>query len=74
MYDDFSYITDEGFLENYWDKEQLLCPYCEGMGKLSFDSEVKMVKCHLCGGSGWVTHQQYEKSMLVSHVSIHSDR
>jgi DnaJ-class molecular chaperone len=72
MYDDFNYITDERFLEKYINEEQLLCPYCEGMGQLSFDSEVNMVECHLCEGSGWISHEKYKDSMLVSHVSIHS--
>ncbi|MGK7933222.1 MAG: fructose-bisphosphate aldolase [Microcystaceae cyanobacterium] len=72
MYDDFNYITDENFLKDYVRTEQLLCPYCEGMGKLSFDSEVNMVECHLCKGKGWISHKQYEDSMLVSHISAYS--
>ncbi len=59
MYEDFNYITDESFLTTYWWKEKLLCPYCEGMGRLSFDSEEEMIDCHLCQGTGWIHRQQH---------------
>ncbi|WP_013324058.1 hypothetical protein [Gloeothece verrucosa] len=65
MYEDFNYITDENFLTNYWRKEKIMCPYCQGRGKLSFDSEEELIKCHLCQGTGWVTNQQYKESLCL---------
>lgn len=70
MYEDFDYITDANFLSSYWWQEKTLCPYCKSTGKLSFDSEEEMIECHLCNGTGWVSHQQYQNAICHSSKAV----
>ena len=49
MFEDFNYVTDENFLEDYWSEEKVTCPTCGGMGKLVIDQQPAAV-CPLCEG------------------------
>jgi hypothetical protein len=49
MFEDFNYIADENFLEDYWSEEKVTCPTCGGMGKLVVDQQLAAV-CPLCRG------------------------
>ncbi|WP_013323388.1 hypothetical protein [Gloeothece verrucosa] len=66
MYEDFDSVSEEKIFSAYADQEKILCPYCQGMGKLSFDSEEEMIDCHLCQGKRWVSHQHYPKLLSLN--------
>jgi DnaJ-class molecular chaperone len=60
MFEDFTYITDEAFLENYWWEEQVICPHCQGKGRIYLETENESVPCKFCQGKGIIKRKQEE--------------
>ena len=60
MFEDFTYITDEAFLENYWWEEKVICPHCQGKGRIYLETENESVPCKFCEGKGIIQRKQEE--------------
>ena len=60
MFEDFTYITDEAFLENYWWEEKVICPHCQGKGRIHLETENESVPCKFCEGKGIIKRKQEE--------------
>ena len=60
MFEDFTYITDEAFLEDYWWEEQVICPHCQGKGRIYLETENESVPCKFCEGKGMIQRKQEE--------------
>ncbi|CCI15216.1 Fructose-bisphosphate aldolase [Microcystis aeruginosa PCC 9806] len=60
MFEDFTYITDEAFLEDYWWEEQVICPHCQGKGRIYLETENESVPCKFCEGKGMIKRKQEE--------------
>ncbi len=57
MFEDFTYITDEKFLSNYWLEEKVVCRLCHGTGKVS-NQENKLIICPVCQGKKMIKRRQ----------------
>ena len=64
MFEDFNYIADENFLEDYWSEEDVTCLDCQGTGKLLFNNNQISV-CSVCYGLGTIKRKEQQK--LVHH-------
>ena len=60
MFEDFTYITDEAFLENYWWEEKVICPHCQGKERIYLETENESVPCKFCEGKGIIKRKQEE--------------
>ncbi|CAO5050793.1 hypothetical protein [Microcystis aeruginosa] len=58
MFEDFSYITDEAFLKNYWWEEKVICPHCQGKGRIHLETENESIPCKFCEGQGIIKRKQ----------------
>lgn len=63
MYEDFTYITDESFLSNYWLEEQVICHHCKGRRKLYLENSCELVTCEVCKGSGMIK-RRYQQQLV----------
>jgi DnaJ-class molecular chaperone len=63
MYEDFTYITDENFLSNYWLEEKVICHHCKGRGKLYLENCSDRVTCEVCKGSGSIK-RKYQQQLV----------
>ena len=62
MFEDFDYITDEKFLENYWSEEKVICPSCQGTGKSPLLQDKKAIlTCPVCRGLGMIKRSEQQK-------------
>jgi DnaJ-class molecular chaperone len=58
MFEDFTYITDEAFLEDYWWEEKVICPHCQGKRRINLETEGESVPCKFCQGKGTIQRKQ----------------
>jgi DnaJ-class molecular chaperone len=65
MYEDFTYITDESFLSDYWLEEPVICHHCRGKGKYFLENSSERVTCGVCKGSGKIKRRQ-QQLLLVN--------
>lgn len=63
MYEDFTYITDESFLSNYWLEELVICHHCKGKRVLYLENSSRMVICEVCKGSGMIK-RRYQQELV----------
>jgi DnaJ-class molecular chaperone len=58
MFEDFTYITDEMFLSNYWLEEKVVCQHCQGKGIIALEVTGESIPCPYCQGKGLIKRRQ----------------
>lgn len=58
MYEDFTYITDEVFLANFWREEPIRCQHCHGQGSIASEVLKSSIPCKFCAGTGTIKREQ----------------
>lgn len=64
MFEDFTYITDEIFLSNYWLKERVICQPCQGSGAIAAENSNRKIPCRFCEGKGTIERGKVKQNTL----------